>query len=225
MGEEQHKGHRERLRRKFMSAGAGALHDYELVELLLTYAIPLKDVKPIAKELLARHGDLAGLMDAPPEELEKTEGVGRNSAILISLIKNICAEYLAIKMRGKDSLSSPSSVIDFARMKLAGLREESFMVVYLDAKNHVNDHEVINSGTVDQTVVYPRNIIKKALAKDASGIIIIHNHPSGVCEPSQSDIRITKLIKEAAKTVNIRVVDHLVVGKSGYFSFVEGGLL
>jgi len=225
MNSEHHKGHRERLRKKFISAGVSGLHDYELLELLLTYAIPLKDVKPIAKNLLAHFGDLASVIDASPEELACSKGIGMNSAILISLIKNFCCEYLAMKMKNKDSLSSPDTVINFARMKMAGLKAEGFMVVYLNTKNHVNDYEIINEGTVDHAVIYPRNIIKRALAHDATGIIMVHNHPSGICEPSHSDIKITGAIKEAAKTVNIRVIDHIIVGKSGYFSFVEAGIL
>ena len=219
------KGHRERLRNKYVSAGLESLHDYEAVELLLTYAIPLRDVKPLAKALIAKFEDAAGILDASMEELCQIKGISRNSAALISLVKDICSLYLAQKMKDKDALSSPEAVRNFARMKLGGLRNEAFMVIYLNTKNHVNDYEISNEGTVDQAVVYPRNIIKKALATNASGLILIHNHPSGICEPSSDDIKITNSIKDAVKTLNIRLIDHVIVGKSGYYSFIEEGLL
>lgn len=222
---EQHKGHRSRLRQKYLNAGVGGLHDYEIIELLLTYAIPLKDVKPIAKNLMNRFKDISGLLDATHEELCEVDGISTNSATLFALIRDICSEYLAGKMKDKDALSSPEAVRDFARMKMAGLKDEAFMVIYLNTKNHVIEHEMINEGTVDQAVVYPRNIIKKALVNNATGLILIHNHPSGMCEPSKEDVKLTHAIKEAARTVNIRTVDHIIVGKSGYFSFIENSLL
>lgn len=221
----QNKGHRGRLRLKYLNVGTSGLHDYEIMELLLTYAIPLKDVKPIAKNLLTRFKDINGLLDATREELCEVEGISLISAALISLVRDICSEYLAGKMRDKDALSSPEAVRDFARMKMAGLKEEAFMVIYLDTKNHVIEHELINEGTVDQAVVYPRNIIKNALVNNATGLIIIHNHPSGLCEPSKEDVKLTYAIRDAAKTVNIRTVDHIIVGKSGYYSFIENSLL
>jgi DNA repair protein RadC len=219
------RGHRERLRKKYITAGIGGLHDYEAIELLLTYAIPLRDVKPLAKELLARFEDAAGIIDATHSELCEIKGISSNTAVLLTLVKDICSMYLENKMRDKDALSSPEAVRNFARMKLCGLRDEAFMVIYLNTKNHVNSYEIINEGTVDQAIVYPRNIIKKALATNASGLILTHNHPSGICEPSNDDIRITNAIKEAVKTLSIRLIDHVIVGRSGYFSFVEGGLL
>ncbi|MFY9554129.1 MAG: DNA repair protein RadC [Blastocatellia bacterium] len=217
--------HRKRLRERFLKAGAEALHDYELLELLLTYAIPRVNVKPAAKALMKRFGTLNGVLDAGQPELEKVAGVGATSAILIRLIKELFAAYLEERMEGKDVLSSPGAVVDFARMKLAGLPHEAFMVIYLNVKNRVIEHEVLHEGTVDRAVVYPRRIIEGALTHKAAGLILSHNHPSGDPEPSQEDKRLTRSVIEAARTIEIRVLDHIIVGKNGYFSFQENRLL
>jgi DNA repair protein RadC len=225
MNNDHQRGHRERLRKKYASSGVNSLHDYEIVELLLTYAIPQKDVKPLAKDLMNRFNNFAGIIDAPLNELVKVKGIAENSAILFKLIKDISSEYLADKMKVQDPLTSPEAVINFARMKLVGREDEAFMIIYLNVKNYVSKFEIINEGTIDETVVYPRNIIKKTLANNATGIIVVHNHPSGICTPSESDKKLTKSLKSALDAVNIRLVDHLIVGKAGYFSFVQQKLL
>lgn len=217
--------HRKRLRERFQRAGVEGLHDYELLELLLTYAIPRKDVKPIAKDLINRFDSLAGVLDASHKELEEVPDVGPASATLIRLVKELCGEYLAQKMQHLDVLSSPQAVVEFARMKLAGRPHEAFMVIYLNTKNEVIDHEIIHEGTVDHAVVYPRRIFEAALRHHASGLILVHNHPSGHPEPSEEDKRFTRAIVDAARTIDIRVVDHIVIGKTDHFSFMEHHLL
>lgn len=217
--------HRKRLRERFQRAGTEGLHDYELLELLLTYAIPRKDVKPIAKDLIKRFGSLSGVLNASQKELEAVPGLGPISATLIKLVKELCGAYLAEKMKHKDVLSSPQAVVDFARVKLAGLPHEAFMVIYLNTKNEVIEHEVIHEGTIDHAVVYPRRIIEAALAHHAASLILIHNHPSGYPEPSEEDKRLTRAIAEAARPIDVRVVDHIIVGKDSYFSFREDNLL
>lgn len=217
--------HRKRLREKFLKAGAEGLHDYELLELLLTYAIPRVDVKPASKALMKRFGTLNALLDASQSELESVNGVGAASAILIRLVKELFAAYFEERMQQKDVLSSPGAVVDFARVKLAGLPHEAFMVIYLNVKNRVIDHEVLQEGTVDRAIVYPRQIIKSAIDHHAAGLILSHNHPSGDPQPSQEDKHLTRAVVEAARTVEIRVLDHIIVGKNGYFSFQENRLL
>ncbi|RKY64161.1 MAG: hypothetical protein DRP99_02640 [Candidatus Latescibacterota bacterium] len=214
-------GHRRRLRERFRRAGAEGLHDYELLELLLTYAIPRKDVKPIAKDLIQRFGGLSGVLDAGWKELEEVPGMGPTSATLIRLVKELCGVYLAERMKHRDLLSSPQAAVDFARVKLAGLPYEAFMVIYLNTKNEVIDYEIVHEGTVDKAIIYPRRIVESALAHHAAGLILVHNHPSGHAEPSEEDKRLTRTIVEATRTMDIRVVDHIIVGKDGYFSFVE----
>lgn len=217
--------HRKRLRERFQRAGANGMQDYELLELLLTYAIQRKDVKPIAKDLIKRFGGLSGVLDADQKELEDVTGLGSISATLIRLVKELCSTYLAEGMKHKDFLSSPRFVVDFARVKLSGLPHEAFMVIYLNVKNEVIDYETLIEGTVDSVVIYPRRIIESALSHHATGLILVHNHPSGHPEPSEEDKQITRAIIEAARTLDIRVLDHIVVGKDGFYSFMENNLL
>ncbi len=218
-------GHRERLRERFRKGGPDGFHDYELLELLLTYAIPRRDVKPIAKELIKRFGSLSGVLDAGQKELEEISGIGPFSAILIRMVKEICSVYLGEGLKGRDVLSSPKAVVDFVRMKLSGLPYEAFMVIYLNTKNEVLNWEVIQEGTVDRAVVFPRRIIEGALAQHASGLILVHNHPSGHHSPSEEDQYLTRTIVGAARTLDLRILDHIVVGKDGHFSFMENRLL
>jgi len=217
--------HRKRLRERFQKAGAEGLQDYELLELLLTYAVPRRDVKPIAKSLINRFGGLSGVLDANQKELEEVAGLGSVSATLLRLVKELCIAYLAERMKQRDVLSSPRLVVDFARLKLSGLPHEAFMAVYLNVRNEVIDYEILIEGTVDSVVIYPRRIIESALSNHATALILVHNHPSGHPEPSEEDKHITRAISQAARTLDIRVLDHIIVGKDGYFSFMEGGLL
>ncbi|MDO8955349.1 MAG: DNA repair protein RadC [Deltaproteobacteria bacterium] len=218
-------GHRKRLRERFRKNGTEGMHDYEVLELLLTYAIPRKDVKPIAKDLLKRFGSLSGVLDAGQKELEEVANIGPISSTLIRLVKETCGIYLAKKMRNKDVLSSPQAVLDFARVKLAGLPHEAFMVIFLNAKNKVLDYKVLQEGTVDRAVIYPRRMVEEALAHHAAGIILVHNHPSGDSEPSPEDKQLTRSLTEAARTIDLRVLDHIIVGKEGYCSFLESRLM
>ena len=165
-------------------------------------------------------------MDADLEELKEISGLGPQSAILIKLVKELFNAYLAERMmKKKDILSSPQAAVDFARVKLGGSPHELFMVIYLNTKNEVIDYEVIHEGTVDKAVIYPRRIVERALAHHASGLLLIHNHPSGHTQPSEEDKRITRTISEATRTMDIRVIDHIIVGKDDYFSFLENDLL
>lgn len=218
-------GHRKRLRERFQKNGTEGMHDYEILELLLTYAIPRKDVKPYAKDLIKRFGGLSGVLDASQKELEEVARIGPISSTLIHLVKEVCGVYLGEKMKEKDMLSSPQAVLDFARVKLAGLPHEAFMVIFLNTKNRVLDYKVIQEGTVDRAAIYPRRIVEEALGHHAASIIFVHNHPSGDSEPSPEDRQLTRSLIEAARTIDLRVLDHIVVGKDGYCSFVERGLL
>ena len=217
--------HRQRLRERFYKTGAEGMHDYELLELLLTFSIPRRDVKPVAKKLISTFGNLSGVLDADQKELEKLSGVGSMSASLIRLVKELYTSYLSENMKKNDVLSSPEAVIKFSRIKLSGLSNEAFMVVYVNVKNEVIDYTLLHEGTLDNVAVYPRRIIESALSSHASGIILVHNHPSGNPSPSKEDKILTKEIVDAASSLEIRVLDHLIVAKSGYFSFMENDLL
>ena len=201
------------------------MHDYELLELLLTFSIPRRDVKPVAKKLISEFGGLPGVLDADRKKLEGLSGVGSMSATLIGLVKELYGTYLAENMKKGDLLSSPEAVLKFARVRLSGMTNEAFMVIYLNVKNEVIDYMLLHEGTVDNVAVYPRRIIESALSRNSAGIILVHNHPSGNPNPSGEDKALTAEIADAAKTLDIRVLDHIIVGKNGYFSFMENGLL
>jgi DNA repair protein RadC len=218
-------GHRHRLRERFVQSQTNGMHEYEVLELLLTYAIPRRDVKPIAKELTARFGSLHGVLDAHQEELKEIPYVGATSVTLIKLVKDVCCLYLAGRMEKKDVLNTPSRVVQFATMKLAGLPHEAFMALFLNTQNELLAYEIVNEGTIDQVAVYPRRVVEKALTHHAAGLILVHNHPSGYAEPSEDDRRLTRSLKEASQLFDIRVLDHLIVARNGSYSFLENGLL
>jgi DNA repair protein RadC len=217
-------GHRQRLKEKFLLS-PDALGDYELIELLLTYAIPRKDVKPLAKTLLTHFKDIQSILNADIEALLEVRGLSRNSALLIKLIHELESKSMALKFTSKYSLNSPDEVIEFARKKLASLKHEAFMVIYLNSRNKVETYEIINEGTVNKVVIYPRNLIKNALKNNASAIILIHNHPSGECEPSASDIHLTGLISKAASVMDMKLLDHIIVTSHDSFSFANEQIL
>jgi len=217
--------HRKRLRERFLEGGRSALQDYEQLELLLTFAVPRVDVKPIAKALIKRFGGINGVLDASRKDLESVKGLGTNSAALIRLVKDLFVVYTQGRTAARDVLSSPDAVLQFARVSLGGASHESFMVIYLNTKNHVIAHEIINEGTIDHAVVYPRRVVESALTHHAAALILVHNHPSGDTTPSQEDKHLTRSIEQAAKTLGIRVLDHIIVGRSSHFSFHENGLI
>lgn len=217
--------HRKRLRERFRKTGADGMHDYELLELLLTFSIPRRDVKPVAKKLISEFGGLSGVLDADQKKLEELQGVGSMSAALIRLVKELYNTYLAENMKRGDVLSSPETVLKFVRVRLSGMTNEAFMVIYMNVKNEVLDYSILHEGTIDNVAVYPRRIIESALSRHASGVILVHNHPSGNPTPSREDKALTRDIADAAITLDIRVLDHIIVGKDGYFSFLENDLI
>jgi DNA repair protein RadC len=220
-----HKNHRQRLKKKFSESGVAAFHDYEVLELLLSYAIPRQDVKPLAKELLNNFGSLKGIMDAGKDSLEKVKGVGGHTAILIRLIKEMGILYLKEKAREKPQITCTSELLDYCKTYMGGLKDERFCVIYLDAQNRLTDIETIQEGIVNQAVVYPRKVLENALKQKASAVILVHNHPSGNVKPSDADIRLTKTIRETARILDIIVHDHLIIGENRFFSFREEGLI
>jgi len=218
-------GHRQRLKLKYLTAGIEAFHDYEVVELLLTYAIPRRDIKPLAKELLARFGSIKGIIDAEPGELKKVDGISEHTAILFKLFKEASTLYLQQKAREKPQISCTSELINFCRTTLGGKKDEEFWVIYLDVQNQIIEFEALQKGTVNQATVYPRQVLENALRRKASALILVHNHPSGHVRPSEADIRITRVINETAKMLDINVHDHMIIGEDRFFSFREEGMM
>lgn len=220
-----HTGHRQRLRERFLSAGAGALADYELLEMVLFPAKPQGDVKPLAKKLLAHFGSYADVLNATPEELKAVEGIGDAAVGAIKLVRAAAERLLQAEMKTRPMINSWTTLLDYCRMAMAHLKTEQFRILFLNAKNELMLDEVQQQGTVDHTPVYPREVVKRALELGASAIILVHNHPSGDPKPSQADIEITKQIVAACTPLGLLVHDHLVMGEKGHFSFKSQGLL
>ena len=206
-------GHRKRLRERFCRAGLSGLQDYEAVELLLSYAIPRRDVKPLAKQLLRDFGSLAGLMDAPVHRLIDEHGMGLSSALLVRLIREMCAQYLEQRVRKTDVLNSLERAEDFVRMKLGGCQNETLMTIFLNSHNHIISYE-LTPGTVNHAAIYIRELAKRAVLGNATGVILAHNHPSGVCNPSPDDLQLTDDLRQALATFGIKLYCHLIVTPS-----------
>jgi DNA repair protein RadC len=219
------RGHRKRLKQKFLTAGMEAFLDHEVLELLLIYAIPQRDVKPLAKKLIREFGSLKGVVDAEISDLNKVPGIGEHTVVLFKLIKEFAALYLKQKAKEKPQIACTSELFDFCRTAMGGKKDEEFCVIYLDAQNQIIEFETVQKGVANQAVVYPRQILEKALQKKASALILAHNHPSGHVRPSDADIRLTKTIQETARALDILVHDHIIIGENRFFSFREEGLM
>lgn len=218
-------GHRKRLRARFLKSGAGALHDYELVELLLFGAIPRGDVKPLAKRLIDTYGSLADLVSADATTLALEDGLGDAAVCMLKTAQAAAERLLQEQVINKPVLSSWQMLLDYCRASMAYHGVEQFRVLYLNRKNILIADELQQRGTVDHTPVYPREVIKRALELDASALIMVHNHPSGDTTPSRADIDMTKRIRDIARPLSVEVHDHVIVGRKGYCSFKSSGLL
>lgn len=212
-------GHRERLRERFRKAGGGALADYELLELVLFRAIPRRDVKPLAKALLARFGSYAEVVAARPERLREIDGLSDAAILELKIVAETAKRFAKVKMERRPSLGSFSAVLDYCRTAMAFLDREEFRILFLDKKNALIADEVQSLGTVDHAPVYPREIVRRALELNATALILVHNHPSGEPSPSTLDIQLTNQLVALGKSLNIAVHDHLIIGREGFASF------
>lgn len=217
--------HRERLRKKFDEAGPGALADYELLEMMLFRTIPRQDTKPLAKALLAKFGDLAAVLGAPPQRIAEVKGAGPAVAQDLKVIQAMLERAAKAPLKQRTVVSSWSQLVNYCRMTMAHEPREQFRVLFLDVKNQLIADEVLNEGTVDHAPVYPREIARRALELSAAAVILVHNHPSGDPKPSAADLAITREIVAAAQAVSVKVHDHLVIGRNGAESFKSLGLL
>jgi DNA repair protein RadC len=211
-------GHRERLRERFHGAGPDALSDYELLELALFAALPRRDVKPLAKTLIKKFGSFAEVIHAPETRLREVDGIGDASITQLKLIAAAASRIAKGQLQQRALLSSWNDVIDYCRTTMAFADKEQFRILFLDKRNQLIADEVQQTGTVDHTPVYPREVIKRALGLSATAILLVHNHPSGDPTPSQADIRMTKAIIDIAGPLGIAVHDHIIVGKNGHAS-------
>ncbi len=218
-------GHRDRLRERFAQAGAEALADYELLELMLFRFIPRQDTKPVAKALLARFGSLAGVLAAEPQRIAEVEGVGPAVAQDLKVAHAVHLRAQRAELAKRPVISSWTQLVNYVRGAMAHEPREQFRALFLDVKNQLLADEVLNRGTVDHAPVYPREIARRALELSAGAVILVHNHPSGDPKPSAQDIAVTREIIEALETIQVRVHDHLVVGRDGVASFKSLGLI
>lgn len=218
-------GHRARLRARFLESGGAGMPDYELLELILMLAIPRRDVKPLAKSLIERFGGYAAVLSADAAQLRAADGLGEAAVAAIKAVQASAQYLIRTETQDKPILSNWQSVADYLQSTMARLPREQFRILFLDRKNALITDEVLSDGTVDQTAVYPREILKRALTYDASAIILVHNHPSGDPSPSQADIAMTKEVMAACQKVGVAVHDHIIVGRYGQTSFKQHGLI
>jgi DNA repair protein RadC len=211
-------GHRERLRDRFRDAGPNALSDYELLELLLFRAQPRRDMKPIAKALLEKFGSFAEVISASEQRLKEVDGIGAASITELKIVHAAASRMLRDQVKRRPVLSSWSAVLDYCRAAQAFADREQFRILFLDKRNQLIADEVQQTGTVDHTPVYPREVVKRALELSATAIVLVHNHPSGDAAPSRADIEMTKQIIDVARHLGIEVHDHIIVGKHGHAS-------
>jgi DNA repair protein RadC len=229
-----HAGHRSRLRERFRKAGAEGVQDYELLELILFNAIPRRDVKPLAKELLRVFGTFADAISAPPDRLASV-GVTPSSGTPLKVTQRVVDEFAMVRaaalqlaaanVRNQPVLSSWSALLEYCQASTAYEPIEQFRILFLDNKNRLIADEKQQTGTINHTPVYPREVVKRALTLNAAALILIHNHPSGDPTPSTADIKTTEAVADAAKAVGIKVHDHLIIGRGAHTSFRTLGLL
>jgi DNA repair protein RadC len=222
---EPHKGagHRGRLRDRFLKSGLEGFQDYEIIELLLTLGTPRKDCKQAAKAALKQFKTLQGVLDATPGELRKVPGIGPVNLIALKLVPAVSRRYLQQKIEGRKVLANSKALFDYLNHSIRDKKEECFMAIYLDAKNRVIGDEILFAGTVTASAVYPREVVRAALAQTAAAVIFAHNHPSGDPAPSPDDMAITRKLVEACALMGITVHEHLIVGREGYYSFADHG--
>lgn len=222
-------GHRKRAKEKFLKSAAAnktdAIADYEILEMMLYSAYPRIDTKPIAKELMNKFGGLAGVLAADIEKLKSEAALSENVIFAIKIINEAALRLLKSKVIEKPVIQSWKALLDYCQAAMGSISREQFRILFLDKKNKMIADEIQQEGTIDQTPVYPREVVKRALELHASAIILVHNHPSGDATPSKSDIELTEQIETGLKAVDIKLHDHLIIAGDQHFSFAGNGLL
>ena len=223
--QDMNKGHRQRLRERFISDLGENMPDYEIVELLLMTNIARKDVKPIAKALLKEFGTVSGIFGADIDAIMAVEGVGQSTAVMFKLVQRATSIVLKQEIMNSNILNTWDKLMEYCMVYMAHSSVEQFRVIFLSSRNRVIADEEQSRGTINETSIYPREVIKRALSLNATAVILIHNHPSGNPSPSDADIRMTYEVMEAGMTLNIKVHDHIIIGKEDTFSFKTAGLI
>lgn len=215
----------ERPREKLLNKGAKSLSDAELLAIFLRTGVQGKSAVDLARDLLVRFGNLGGIFSAGRNEIAAVHGMGMSKYVQLQAIFEMVQRALGEEMRLRDALSSPEQVRNFLRLQLGSLQHEVFVALFLDAQNRLIESETLFSGTLAQTSVYPREVVKRTLHHNAAAVIFAHNHPSGMAEPSRADEALTRALKDALALVDVRVLDHFVVAGNAALSFAERGLL
>lgn len=217
-------GHRKRLRERFLQSGLNGFADYEIIELLLTLNTPRKDCKPMAKEAVKKFNGIVGVLDAPIDELMQINGIGPSNAIGVKIFQNILEIYAREKINLKKELSTPQMLFEFLKEKIGKEKKEHFAILFFDTRNKLIINN-ISVGSLNASIVHPREVFNDAVLKSASYVIVAHNHPSGDPTPSEEDVTTTKRLVEAGRILGITVQDHMIVTRSKYYSFAEKGNL
>ncbi len=223
-GQEKGAGHRGRLRERYLERGLGGFRDDEVIELLLSFGTPRKDCKEQARALIKQFGSLAAVLDAERFEIEQIKGVGPKNQFALSFIKSVANRYLRQRLNNRSYLKSPDAVFDYLAHSMRGLKIEVFSVIYLDSSHGIIDSEIVSEGTVNMNTVYPREIVKRALRKNAAALVVAHNHPSGALSPSGQDIKLTRNLFLICSMMQIRLLDHIIIG-DGHYSFSSSGVM
>lgn len=219
-------GHRKRLRERYVKNGYEALQDYEIIELLLTFVKQRVDTKPLAKQLIKKYGTIEEILKADIKDLKETEGVGDITAVFLNFIGDIAACSFKDKAeKQKISFRNKNQLISYLRNDIGFSKNEEFKVLFLNSVNEIIETEILFTGTIDKSAVYPRKILERALYHNARSIVFVHNHPSGNVSPSQKDIELTEEMKKFFKIVDINVLDHIIITKNSHFSFLEEGII
>ena len=215
-------GHRDRLRQRFLERGMDTFSDEEVIELLLSFGTPRKDCKGSARQLLKQFGSFAEILDADISDIQAIKGVGPKNSFALAFVKSVADRYLKQRLNNKSYLKSSTDVIDYLSHSMRGLKIEVFSVIYLDASHGIIDSEVVAEGTVSVNTVYPREIIRRAIRRNAAALVVAHNHPSGALSPSPQDITLTRSLCLVCSLMQIRLLDHIIIG-NGHYSFADNG--
>jgi len=216
-------GHRTRLRQRFEKAGFEGFHDYEILELLLTYAIPRRDTKPIAKELIQKFKTIQKVLDAPVEKISDVDGIGENATLFLKIMREMISEYFRGMVLEKKVFTTLQELVDYLRAIIGDRQNEIVHVLYLNSKNELLNSEDLGEGTISEAVAFPRTIVEGALRHHATSVILAHNHPGGLPEPSDSDNMFTEAVKKALGTVDVTLQEHVIISDDGYFSYRKRG--
>ncbi len=218
-------GHRERLRRRFLQYGLSAFTDEDILEMLLAFGTPRRDTRATARELLRRFGGLAEVLEAPVEKLVQTPGVGPRNVLPLKFVHEVARRYLRRRIENRDYIRSAREAYEYLAHELADCPQEVFKVIFLDSRGRILAVEELFRGTLTETAVYPREVFSRAFEHRAASLVLVHNHPSGDPQPSPADLELTRRLLLAGSLLAVNVFDHVIVGREGYFSLAERGIM